>query len=90
MRELAQPTNLHLPRRHLLHGRAVVIIGAGPAGLTPARLLQTTGVEVRVYERDAGPEARTHGGSLELHEDSGQLALKRCGLEQRFKNFGRP
>src|ERR1700744_3921378 len=90
MRELPRPSNLHLPETHPLRGKAVAIIGGGPAGLTLARLLQMARVDLRVYERDAGPEAQTQGGSLDLHEGSGQFALKRCGLERQFNVLSRP
>src|ERR1700760_1305687 len=68
----------------------IAIIGGGPGGLTLARLLQIQGAVVRVYEADAGPEARNQGGSLDLHEDSGQLALARAGLDAEFHRLSRP
>jgi 2-polyprenyl-6-methoxyphenol hydroxylase-like FAD-dependent oxidoreductase len=82
--------NMGLPHSHLLHGKTVSIIGGGPAGLTLARLLEMRGVEVRAFERDAGAGARTQGGSLDLHEQSGQLAMRRCGLADRFHALSRP
>ena len=39
----------------------------------------------RGFERDASAAARTQGGSLDLHEDSGQLALDRCDLTREFE-----
>lgn len=70
----------------LLHNKKVAIIGAGPVGLTMARLLQQQDVKVTVYERDTNPEARIWGGTLDLHKTSGQLALKKASLlEQYFK-----
>jgi 2-polyprenyl-6-methoxyphenol hydroxylase-like FAD-dependent oxidoreductase len=36
----------------LLNNKKVAIIGAGPVGLTMARLLQQKGIDVTVYERD--------------------------------------
>lgn len=82
--------NDHLPPAHLLHGKRIAIVGAGPAGLTLARLLQMHDIGVSVFERDASPSSRSQGGSLDLHEDSGQLALRIAGLEEGFKGFSRP
>ena len=68
----------------LLIDKRVAILGAGPVGLTMARLLQQKGVEVTVYERDRSPDSRIWGGTLDLHLDTGQLALKSAGLLEEY------
>ncbi|OKS88214.1 FAD-dependent oxidoreductase [Mucilaginibacter polytrichastri] len=68
----------------LLRNKKIAIIGAGPAGLTMARLLQQKGVDVTVYERDKNPQARIWGGTLDLHKDSGQEAMKKAGLLDNY------
>ena len=68
----------------LLKDKQVAVIGAGPVGLTMARLLQQKGVKVTVYERDKDPQARIWGGTLDLHRHSGQLALRQAGLLQEY------
>lgn len=60
----------------------VAIVGAGPAGLTLARLLQIRGFAVQIFERDASPAARRQGGSLDLRPDSGQRAVHAAGLDE--------
>ncbi|MFG2891049.1 FAD-dependent oxidoreductase [Streptomyces sp. NPDC048248] len=60
------------------------IIGAGPGGLTCARILQRHGIAVTVYDRDPEVHSRNQGGSLDLHEDDGQLALREAGLLEEF------
>lgn len=67
----------------------VAIVGAGPGGLTLARLLQTRGFNVRVFERDASATARTQGGSLDLRPDSGQRAIRAAGLGEVFEAVSR-
>lgn len=74
----------------LLRNRKVAIIGAGPVGLTLARLLQQAEVEVTVYERDKDPQTRVWGGTLDLHKDSGQKAMKKAGLLDRYFELALP
>lgn len=74
----------------LLKNKHVAIIGAGPVGLTMARLLQQNGVSVTVYERDKNPEARVWGGTLDLHQHSGQLAMQQAGLLQKYYELALP
>lgn len=65
----------------------VAIIGGGPSGLLLARLLELQGfTNYIVFERDesAIPGPRQQGGTLDLHETTGQLALKRAGLFEEF------
>lgn len=54
----------------------IAIIGAGPAGLTLARLLQKNSISVTVYEGELDRHSRNQGGSLDLHPKYGQLALR--------------
>ncbi|MFD5246808.1 FAD-dependent oxidoreductase [Amycolatopsis sp. NPDC058340] len=68
----------------------ISIIGAGPGGLTCARILQQHGVPVTVYDRDPHPDARNQGGTLDLHADDGQLALREAGLLDEFFALARP
>ncbi|MDV7696017.1 FAD-dependent monooxygenase [Chryseobacterium soli] len=68
----------------LLNNKKVAIIGAGPVGLTMAILLQQKGVDVSVYERDTDAQTRIWGGTLDLHKGSGQEALKKAGLLERY------
>jgi len=68
----------------LLKNKKVAIIGAGPVGLTMARLLQQKGIDVAVYERDKDPQARIWGGTLDLHKESGQKAMEKAGLLESY------
>ncbi|MFJ3694651.1 FAD-dependent oxidoreductase [Streptomyces sp. NPDC090052] len=68
----------------------ISIIGAGPGGLTCARILQRNGIAVTVHERDPGPDARNQGGTLDLHADNGQIALREAGLLDEFFELARP
>ncbi|WP_343245913.1 NAD(P)/FAD-dependent oxidoreductase [Streptomyces sp. SID5785] len=68
----------------------IAIIGAGPGGLTCARILQRHGIAVTVHDREDGPTARNQGGTLDLHEDNGQIALREAGLLDDFFRLARP
>lgn len=70
--------------------KTVTIIGAGPAGLTLARLLQIRGVTVRLFEHDASITSRDQGGTFDLHDDGGQKALQEAKLFDEFVKFARP
>ncbi|TKK64079.1 FAD-dependent monooxygenase [Ilyomonas limi] len=74
----------------LLKNKKVAIIGAGPVGLTMAKLFQQEGVDVTVYERDKDAQARIWGGTLDLHKSSGQLAMKKAGLLQTYYDLALP
>ncbi|MEK8128295.1 NAD(P)/FAD-dependent oxidoreductase [Paenibacillus filicis] len=64
--------------------KRIAIIGAGPGGLTLARVLQTAGYNPVVYEGEASRYERQQGGTLDLETDSGQKALQAAGLLEAF------
>ena len=68
----------------------IAIIGAGPGGLMCARILQQRGFDASVYDADASTTARDAGGTLDLHADSGQIALEDAGLMDAFNALARP
>jgi len=68
----------------LLQHKKIAIIGAGPVGLTMARLLQQKGMDVTVYERDRDAGTRIWGGTLDLHKGSGQDAMEEAGLLESY------
>lgn len=69
--------------------RRVAIVGAGPGGLTLARILAVRGVACTVFELDSHALARPQGGSLDLHAESGQHALREAGLHAEFTKLAR-
>ncbi|KAJ1324040.1 salicylate hydroxylase [Microdochium nivale] len=69
---------------------SIAIVGAGPCGLTLARLLeQHGGIDYVVYDRDESSTSSTTGGCLDLHPSTGQRALQEAGLFDEFKRFAR-
>lgn len=68
---------------------AIVIIGGGPCGLTLARLLECKGIDYVVYERDESESTERAGGSLDIHAETGQQALKDGGVFDKFKSYAR-
>lgn len=67
----------------------IAVVGAGPGGLTLARLLRIAGVTTTVFERETSATERPQGGTLDLHTESGQLALARAGLTDAFLRVAR-
>jgi len=73
-----------------IQNKKIAIVGAGPGGLTLARLLQMNGADIKVYERDIDKDARAKGATLDLHEESGLAALREAGLMEAFMANYRP
>jgi 2-polyprenyl-6-methoxyphenol hydroxylase-like FAD-dependent oxidoreductase len=67
----------------------IAIVGAGPGGLTLARILDLHGIAATVFEREAFATARSQGGSLDMHADTGQFAIQSAGLSAEFKRIAR-
>lgn len=67
----------------------IAIVGAGPTGLTLARLLECKGIDYVVYERDPIDAPNRAGGSLDIHPKTGQQALRECGLFAEFRKHAR-
>jgi 2-polyprenyl-6-methoxyphenol hydroxylase-like FAD-dependent oxidoreductase len=68
----------------------IAIIGGGPGGLMLARLLHLRGTDAIVFERDAHADERPQGGSLDLHAETGQRAMRLAHLEAEFAAEARP
>ena len=67
--------------------KQIVIIGAGLAGLTLARVLHLNGIPAAVYEAEPSINARTQGGQLDIHDFNGQAALEQCQLMDEFRSI---
>jgi 2-polyprenyl-6-methoxyphenol hydroxylase-like FAD-dependent oxidoreductase len=69
--------------------RNIAIIGGGPCGLTLARILERKGIDYEVYERDKNANSNRDGGSLDIHPETGQHALREGSLFDEFKRHAR-
>ncbi len=67
----------------------IAIVGAGPGGLTLARILSIHGISATIFEREESPTARPQGGSLDMHAESGQFAIQTAGLTSEFSRIAR-
>ncbi|KAG8761382.1 hypothetical protein FRC14_004787 [Serendipita sp. 396] len=65
----------------------ITIVGAGIGGLVLARILQQAGIKVVIYEREASLNSRSQGGTLDMHEESGLLALRMANLFDQFQKY---
>ncbi|MFE7443253.1 FAD-dependent oxidoreductase [Streptomyces chartreusis] len=63
----------------------VLVVGAGLGGLTLARVLHVNGLEAVVLDLEASAHTRSQGGMLDLHEETGQAALRVAGLHEQFR-----
>ena len=68
----------------------IAVVGGGLGGLTFARVMQSKGLDVTVFEREESRESRGQGGVLDLHPESGQWALVQAGLHAEFMRMARP
>ncbi|WHI90834.1 FAD-dependent oxidoreductase [Mammaliicoccus lentus] len=67
----------------------IAIVGGGPGGLLLGLLLQRQGFSFTIYERGYQNMHSDGGGSLDIHDDSGQLPLKEAGIFENFRKHAR-
>lgn len=57
--------------------------------MTLALILQRQGIQSVIYERELCDTSHERGGTLDIHEESGQRALKEAGLYEEFQRIAR-
>lgn len=62
----------------------IAIIGGGLGGLTTASVLHAEGIDATVFELEPSRDARVQGGMLDIHSDTGQVAIRAAGLFEEF------
>jgi 2-polyprenyl-6-methoxyphenol hydroxylase-like FAD-dependent oxidoreductase len=68
----------------------IAILGAGPSGLMLASvLLHNNFTDFILFEGEATAHIRNQGGTLDLHPQSGQRALREAGLFDEFEKIVR-
>ncbi|MFJ4678029.1 FAD-dependent oxidoreductase [Kitasatospora sp. NPDC088783] len=68
----------------------LAVLGGGLGGLTLARVLHAHGIPAAVFDLEPDAAARTQGGMLDIHHDSGQPALEAAGLHEDFRRIVHP
>lgn len=63
----------------------IAIVGGGPGGLMLGRLLLLKKIPFTIFELESGPTKRSQGGSLDLHPETGQVAIEKAGLMNEFQ-----
>ncbi|KAF7593910.1 hypothetical protein BBP40_010612 [Aspergillus hancockii] len=64
----------------------IAIIGAGPGGLSLARLLHSASIPFTIFEMDKSREdRRVTGGILDIHKGTGQRVIREAGLWEEYE-----